>query len=461
MSWWLDGPLANVLVVNRVSKGLPTISSALATTIRRDLQFDQEAKKYSGSSSLRSQRDIDMTLIEFSAELLHCVFSFCSRSDLASLSQVNSTFQQAAEYLLYRHVHSSVYFGDDLQSQKMELRVHKLLFCTLASNPQKAALLRSLHVQLEIVRTEGTLIADDDAAMGQITDALRNAHGLLDLRINMLGHSDSCNAKVNEVIRSCHFQLHTLYTYSLWDLKGIIVGQKHLRLLGIHYPEYLEYSKFSELVNHLGHTGDTGRIDDNRKLPAIFLFSSVSKHFSKLILFPGLCLPGQAFTVCRDIATSLDRDPCNRYKISDEQPARDCHFAIDIFDFTHAKISTICEMIEAMAQYFSGCRRFTLLAQTSAVQGTVSKPWRIPGVLTSMSRFKQLRRLGFYVSGDDSLLHETMDLRSFVLEELVPACPTVIGVVVYNHSEVAYVYRVEYGWEISREQRSVRLGLIL
>ncbi|KAM6495408.1 hypothetical protein JOM56_008114 [Amanita muscaria] len=224
---------------------------------------------------------------KFSTELLHCVFSFCEHSDLATLSQVDSTFQQAAEYLLYRHVHSSVYFSDDPQSHRRQLRVHKLLFRTLASNPQKAALLRSLHVKFELSHSSEfdaeTSMADDDSNMGRITETLHNAHGLLDLRINVVGESSSCNAMLNEVIRGCHFQLHTLYTYSLWGLKGIIVGQKHLRLLGIHYPMFENATKFSKLVNHLGHTG---RIradrDGNRESPAIFLFRSVRKNISKL-----------------------------------------------------------------------------------------------------------------------------------------------------------------------------------
>ncbi|KIL64903.1 hypothetical protein M378DRAFT_568176 [Amanita muscaria Koide BX008] len=158
------------------------------------------------------------SISDFAPELLHRVFRLCSQSDLVSLSRVNYTFGEAADYLLHRDIRISCNF---LQRFGPQLRAKTSLFrCTLTSNPQKAAFLRSLHVGLMSGNTK-----DQESynyhMLTQIADALRNTHGLEDLRIIL-----------SEVIKGGYFQLHTLYCDSYQDLEGIIVSQKHLRLLG-------------------------------------------------------------------------------------------------------------------------------------------------------------------------------------------------------------------------------------
>ncbi|KAM6497649.1 hypothetical protein JOM56_005597 [Amanita muscaria] len=218
-----------------------------------------------------------------------------------------------------------------------------------------------------------------------------------------------------------HFQLHTLYSDSFQDLEGIIDSQKHLRLFGIDYNSrakfYFNVSKLTTLIKNLCHS----QIDGKRKLPYIFMFSigEYGRGISELTLFPELCRPA--------IATSLRSDCYNFIRT-------DCNFIIHIFDFTHAEAATICKLIGGMAQHLlAGCEDFTMRIQTRAVQGTALKPWRIPGFLTSISQFRQLQYLEFDVLEDNSLLHcAAMDLRSFLLEELSFACPTMEGVFVRN-----------------------------
>ncbi|KIL61194.1 hypothetical protein M378DRAFT_167169 [Amanita muscaria Koide BX008] len=261
----------------------------------------------------------------------------------------------------------------------------------------------------------------------QITNALRDAHGLVDLRITLrVWHSEDSKEKLDVAIKSGHFQLHTLYSDSFQDLEGIIDNQKHLRLFGIDYnPRAERYFNVSKLIKNLCHS----QIDSKRKLPYIFMFSigGYSGDISELTLFPELCRPGHAFTLCEAIATSLRTDCYNFIRT-------DCNFIIHIFDFTHAEAATICKLIEGMAQHlFAGCEHFTMRVQTRAVQGTALKPWRIPGFLTSISQFRQLQYLEFDVPGDKSVLHcAAIDLRSFLLEELSFAYPTLEVVTVRN-----------------------------
>ncbi|KIL67372.1 hypothetical protein M378DRAFT_9583 [Amanita muscaria Koide BX008] len=285
------------------------------------------------------------------------------------------------EYLLYRHIYLSVYSSPD-QSITRASFVHRLLFRTLTSNPQKAALLRSFHFQFADAKY-GTY----DKTAGQITEALRDAHGLVDLRIAFNGHSGATKEKLDVAIKSGYFQLRTLYSNSFRDLEGIIVSQKHLRLFGIDYGYDDYYCNYSELVKNVCHS----RIDNERELPDIFMFRTGGYwglgDIVRLTLFPELCRPGQAFTLCRDIAMSLRRNLCKRYHV-----VTYCSFEIHIFDFTHAEAATICKVVEGMAQYIVRCEIFTM-----RVQGKGLKPWRIPGLLTSASQLRQLRRLTFNI----------------------------------------------------------------
>ncbi|KIL64904.1 hypothetical protein M378DRAFT_11227 [Amanita muscaria Koide BX008] len=93
---------------------------------------------------------------------------------------------------------------------------------------------------------------------------------------------------------------------------------------------------------------------------------------------------------------------------------------IHVFDFSSAKTAIICEVVEAMAQYFVNCEVFTMEVQTSVGDKTVSKPWRIPGLSTSINQFKQLRGLIFCVSSDNptlTLREAEDDLHSVLFEE--------------------------------------------
>ncbi|KIL67365.1 hypothetical protein M378DRAFT_159776, partial [Amanita muscaria Koide BX008] len=113
-------------------------------------------------------------LNDFAMELLLCVLSFCPQGDLASFSRVNSTFHHAAEYLLYGHVYISVYSSHRITTSFARRR---LFFQTLTSNPQKAALLRSFHLD------DHDSIGTNDENVEQTIAILRDAHGLVDLRI--------------------------------------------------------------------------------------------------------------------------------------------------------------------------------------------------------------------------------------------------------------------------------------
>ncbi|KAM6493992.1 hypothetical protein JOM56_010353 [Amanita muscaria] len=147
----------------------------------------------------------------------------------------------------------------------------------------------------------------------------------------------------------------------------------------------------------------------------------------RLTLFPELCLPGQALMLCRDIATSIG-DPDNFHNID--------MLGIYVVDFSSSKYAIICEVIEAMAQYFADCMALSMKVQTGVVQGTVLNPWMIPGFSAAIGRFKLLKRLNFYMrrdfSDNDSLHQAGNVLHSFVFKELIFACPTLTEVYVGN-----------------------------
>ncbi|KIL54070.1 hypothetical protein M378DRAFT_28820 [Amanita muscaria Koide BX008] len=189
------------------------------------------------------------SISDFAPELLHRVFRLCSQSDLASLSRVNYTIGEAANYLLHRDIRIVCNFVHRFGPHS---RAKRSLFCTLTSNPQKAAFLRYLNVELVSGGSKGRERSNCQACqvLAQIADALRNTHGLEDLRIIVrrpvsMSRSDAYkgNLKLSEVIKGGYFQLHTLYCGSYQDLEGIIVSQKHLRLLGLYTDDYRSGSR--------------------------------------------------------------------------------------------------------------------------------------------------------------------------------------------------------------------------
>ncbi|KAM6492724.1 hypothetical protein JOM56_012448 [Amanita muscaria] len=357
------------------------------------------------------------SISDFAPELLHRVFRLCSQSDLVSLSRVNYTFGEAADYLLHRDIRISCNF---LQRFGPQLRAKTSLFRTLTSNPQKAAFLRYLHVGLMSGNTKDQESCNYHV-LTQIADALRNTHGLEDLRIivrrpESLSYSDASKGKLSEVIKGGYFQLHTLYCDSYQDLEEIIVSQKHLRLLGIYTDDYRSgYRNVSKLFNN-------SRIDGNSNFPGIFMatYYELSYNIDQWILFPELCLPGQTFTLCRDIMTFVGQDR-GKYDLMPVYLHR--MLTLHVFDFSSAKTAIICEVVEAMAQYFVNCEILTMRVQTSVGDKTVSKPWRIPGLSTSINQFKQLLGLSFYVWASDNstltLREAEDDLRSVLFEEFV------------------------------------------
>ncbi|KAM6492719.1 hypothetical protein JOM56_012443 [Amanita muscaria] len=378
-----------------------------------------------------------LKLSDFAPELLYCVFCFCSQRDLASLSRVNYTFRNAAEYLLYRDIHISFNLFPVFSPRFQEKRS---LFRTLTSNPQ-AALLRYLHVQLE---SDGSKDAEfcNSPILQQIVDALRNTHGLEDLRIIVRRPeytdqpSDPSNGMLSEVIKGGYFQLHTLYCNSYQDLEGIIVSQKRLRLLGIYTSHHhFGYLNISKLIKN-------SQIDS---FPGIFMLTrSRSSYYNvnRLTLFPEFCLPGQTFTLCRDIATYLNRN-LGRYPVHHG-------LTIHVFDFSSAKTAIICELVEAIAQYFVNCEVFTVWVQTSVGKKTISKPWRIPGLSTSISRFKQLQRLNFYVPNDKRAVS---DLKSLLYQEFDHAVGLrLVRVCLGGYPMITRLERDSFGWKIENHK---------
>ncbi|KIL62898.1 hypothetical protein M378DRAFT_165178, partial [Amanita muscaria Koide BX008] len=92
--------------------------------------------------------------------------------------------------------------------------------------------------------------------------------------------------------------------------------------------------------------------------------------------------------------------------------------------------------------------------QTSVRNETVSKPWRIPGLSTSINRFKKLQKLNFYVSSNasnDSLCEAALDLKSLLLEEFVDAAGlSLVRVCVDDYYMIARIVQLaaDISWKV-------------
>lgn len=83
----------------------------------------------------------------------------------------------------------------------------KVTVHTLASNPQKAAILRKLHVHFKSTASKSNAERINkekasDAVLDGVADALQNAHALIDLRIVVNRYFGASGGKLSEVIKS-------------------------------------------------------------------------------------------------------------------------------------------------------------------------------------------------------------------------------------------------------------------
>ena len=145
-------------------------------------------------------------------ELLYRILRLCSGTDLVSLSQVNSVLQAAAEYLLYRNIYLSIYpfnLIKDKTWKSWELSEEKCDIHTLASNPKKAALVRSFHIQFE---PTAPYDADDanEAILIKIANALEHTTQLVDLRL-MIDQNDSGDFSRGRISRVIGFVRYRSY----------------------------------------------------------------------------------------------------------------------------------------------------------------------------------------------------------------------------------------------------------
>lgn len=127
-----------------------------------------------------------MHLDDISPEIQLEMLLFCPPSDLAALSRVHTSLRDVAEYTLYNHID---FFTQpfNLKQDKPRARARKLprivdmsLFHTLSTSERKAAMVKSLYVELEeSIYNEGQI----NPVVVEFSDSLKKLSNLVDFRI--------------------------------------------------------------------------------------------------------------------------------------------------------------------------------------------------------------------------------------------------------------------------------------
>lgn len=294
-----------------------------------------------------------MLLNHFAFEIWHEILRFCTSSTLSSLSRVNTSLRDLAEYVLYGHIYFSTCPFDlirDKACKSWALTEKRSLLHTLSTNTRKAAMVKALYIEFERVSSFGVERALHSILV-KLSGVLQNMPNLVDLRIVYDKMTDPSKGSLSKMIRFVfntvitiidnpslhrgnHFRLHTLCVEVSHDLEGIITAQPHLQLLGIYYAnsDILFGNKIRPLLK-------TSRC---HMMPTVFMLDS-SAYITTLALFPSSHRPGEALQVCQEIAASLGMFPKNYYV-----PDR-CHISFHLGGIMKEHISLLQEVMEAMA----------------------------------------------------------------------------------------------------------------
>jgi len=159
-------------------------------------------------------------LLPSELKLLIVELSSGSRSSLAALALTHSSFQREAEKALYDSIYA--YSEDDLKCME-----------TLATNPEKAALVRFLNIEYAYDN-----VKNNRMMTSYLSKSLTNMHTLTDLRIKSRINGPSkmwhWYKRLSEILCQGHFQLQTLYCNDVPNIRQIIERQTDLQIFGIY-----------------------------------------------------------------------------------------------------------------------------------------------------------------------------------------------------------------------------------
>jgi len=169
---------------------------------------------------------LPLELVYFIVEL-----SSGSPSSLAALARTHSSYQRKAEKALYDTLCICVSSEDSLKCME-----------TLASNPEKAALVRFLTIEY-INNSESESESRDRERVGRATTylskSLINMHSLSDFRLRsrLFNLGNAWMKGLSKILCEDYFRLQTFYSshvdLEFLDISQIIKSQTELQILGI------------------------------------------------------------------------------------------------------------------------------------------------------------------------------------------------------------------------------------
>jgi len=148
-----------------------------------------------------------MHLLVLFPEILLEILQLCPPADLASFSRVHTSMRNVAERVLYRRIYFYMdwWHLDLTEDEKSNLpwrpKEIRSLLHTLSTNVQKAAMVKSLHIELDMYlwKSENAI----HSILVKLSHSLKNLSNLVDLRIiyYQLIMCDPSEGRISQVIR--------------------------------------------------------------------------------------------------------------------------------------------------------------------------------------------------------------------------------------------------------------------
>jgi len=161
-----------------------------------------------------------MILLPSELKCLIVELSSGSPNSLAALARTHTSYQREAERALYDNIFIFTLRDDSLKCME-----------TLATNPEKAALVRFLTVEYARDNT-----VKNRRVTTYLSKSLINMHSLSDFRIRSRPGDEAQMKGLGKILCQGHFRLQTLYCHDVLNISQIIKSQTELQILGIYMP---------------------------------------------------------------------------------------------------------------------------------------------------------------------------------------------------------------------------------
>ena len=138
-----------------------------------------------------------MFLGDLPLDIQYGIFEHCSTSGLAALSRVHSSARDVAENFLYSHI---CYCAQPLAPRGLEEDRSPLH--TLATNSQKASIVKSFYIELENSwhHSFDDNLNEAHCVLVKLVEALEKMPNLVDLRVSHSPMEDLSEGRVSQVI---------------------------------------------------------------------------------------------------------------------------------------------------------------------------------------------------------------------------------------------------------------------